>query len=453
MSGADHTHSTAFMDELDTLAASSLSESYTPHLKGDSLISELTSSHITPSSKRGDKESTSLNVGALLSSVSKTIVEEDNKEYGIVCVRDLVKGNLSALCCQRRSGGKNTFCTIINCTIDHRNENTEEVKVHLNSIIVMRTKNAAFVSPIGSLEIITNDVLEEWKTQNATLSEWSDRFFLAASNEESISSIKDLQSLKSFGEKAALHKTPSKPPKVQLGLNEFTPHDKKKFIKGMTNLKDDGFGMSAIEYFSRIDQQFDNVSKAMKKITQEVNLTSEEVFSALRMLQFEKNKLKSEIGNREKIIIHQDFDASSLWEVASMMSFFLKDEAKDSPTTKESSTPKYLPPSFGDDSLAKVIMEEADKTFSKLKQENKDLKQEVILLNHRFSQMETRMTECLISQSRDSKRLDMVEKRLSDMEALPMTDSESTRFDNELRELKKDMDDLKSNFNPRKVKF
>ena len=113
--------SSQYKNELNAIASSSFSEA-TPQHKGGSLISELTASNVTSAILEEDKEESSdnFNVGTLLSSVSKNIVLEDNKEYGVAFAHDLCKGELDDLCCEKRAGGKNTFCTRANCDLLHR---------------------------------------------------------------------------------------------------------------------------------------------------------------------------------------------------------------------------------------------------------------------------------------------------------------------------------------------
>ena len=76
-------------------------------------------------------------------------------------VLDLCDGNLESLCCLKRAGGKNTFCARVNCTVDHRGDSSTKISLELDSIVVLRTKDSAFISPIGSGRLISTDVLLE----------------------------------------------------------------------------------------------------------------------------------------------------------------------------------------------------------------------------------------------------------------------------------------------------
>ena len=170
--------SKSYSEEVDSLIAPSLSESHTPLQVGSSLISDLTSSNVNTTNlstafKEEDNAETSpkLHVGELLGNVTKRMIEEDNRLYTIKMVKHLCNGDLSLICGQKRAGGKNTFCTDLNCSVDHRNDNSPPVKLALNSIIIMRSKNVAFISPIGSIKNIDQSVFSEWSNQQATLAE------------------------------------------------------------------------------------------------------------------------------------------------------------------------------------------------------------------------------------------------------------------------------------------
>ena len=106
-------------------------------------------------------------------------------------------------------------------------------------MVIVRAKDAAFASPLGSSRSITSEVLNAWKSQTVPLTEWSHRFFLAHSSDDASASVKDLESIEDFSVKASVRKTPSKPPQVKATLSPFTPCDKAKFLERMVNLKSD----------------------------------------------------------------------------------------------------------------------------------------------------------------------------------------------------------------------
>ena len=47
-----------------------------------------------------------------------------------------------------------------------------------------------------------------------------------------------------------------------------------------------------------------------------------------KMLEFKKNRLNKEIGNRDQVILPESFDASSVWQSVSLISNLLKNNNK-----------------------------------------------------------------------------------------------------------------------------
>ena len=132
-----------------------------------------------------------------------------------------------------------------------------------------------------------------------------------AANSDS-SSHHDLKTIKQFSQDAASDKTPFKAPRVSYNLNPFVPHDRDKFLKGIKTLKDGGFGMSSLEYFDRVDKQFNHVEEVFTKLIDKFNVNNDEIFTTMKMLEFEKNRIKLEVGNQKDVSLEDSFDASSV---------------------------------------------------------------------------------------------------------------------------------------------
>ena len=200
----------------------------------------------------------------------------------------------------------------------------------------------------------------------------------------------DLKSIEDFSVKASSHKTPAKPPQVNIGLSPFAPHDKSKFLKSMSNLKSDGFGRTSLEHFECTDAQFRNVEKVVDKVIKNMNDSSAEIFTTLRMLEFEKNKIKAELGNQNDVTINGDFDADSLWEVVESFSDFLNNLDQSSPgiAGEQSSVKRVVSTGTHDFRIAKRLEEleltlkrvdfrtEVGKEENVLKSENEELRKE-----------------------------------------------------------------------------
>ena len=52
----------------------------------------------------------------------------------------------------------------------------------------------------------------------------------------------------------------------------------------------------------------------------------DQVLSNLRMMDFEKNKMKRELGNQKDVLISENFDANSVWQTVSIKSEHLAGE-------------------------------------------------------------------------------------------------------------------------------
>ena len=138
----------------------------TPH-SGGTTIAEVSRTTAEPSGSdlrlaftEEDKGSEGGELGKLISEVSKKIIEEDNKCYGILLVSEIEEEVRPLMCCKRRSGGKNTFCLNLNCEINHRTDNYPSIKLKDTDILVVKSPEIAFISPIGSEKHAHSDLLE-----------------------------------------------------------------------------------------------------------------------------------------------------------------------------------------------------------------------------------------------------------------------------------------------------
>lgn len=458
-----------YEEELNSLVAQSLSETSTPLQGGGSLISDLTSSNINATNLNSVftavdnvDSSSKLNVGKLLGNVTKRIIEEDNRLYTIKLVKNLCNGDLSSLCKQKRAGGKNTFCTSINCLVNHHNDSSPPIQLSLNSIIIMRSKNVAFISPIGSIENVDHLVLSEWLDQQATLSEWADRFFLSELSDGKASSKEHLQDLKDFSDKAATHKTPFKVPNMKYNLKSFTPHNKETFLKGIKNLKDGGFGMTSLEYFGRVDDYLAHIEEVINNMLSNINITNDDIFTTLKMLELEKNRLKRELGNRNQVSLSDNFDALSVWESVSLIGDAINDlQASNSDdinkpnidTISFRTFENYARKMIQDHQVklkSSISKDEMEKEINSLRKENRDLKNNFREVNQRLQNLELSM------KSFDHLHRDM-ENRVDILETNNTNSSYNSNYHSHLETkfnmLSTEIENLRPNDNPRKVKF
>jgi hypothetical protein len=122
----------SFEAELDALATNLPLKASLPYTRGGT-ITELIS---LPSISFAEKDKKPLFQEVKHELLGKSISEsslktgvEDKSKYQMYIIKDLVAGDVSLLCRQKRSGGKNTFCLKQNCSTDHRNFNTPKIEL------------------------------------------------------------------------------------------------------------------------------------------------------------------------------------------------------------------------------------------------------------------------------------------------------------------------------------
>ena len=309
-----------FKDELDSLASSSLSEWRTPR-HGGAAIGEMTQvgSNLTG---QFEEEETTKGIGK--SEVRRSFGEEENKKYQIATVMQL--GGSSLMCREKRSGGLNTFCLKESCNIQHRNGNSPKVNVSDDDIVVLKGKEIAFISPRGSAKKVHPDMMKEWLRSEATLAEWSHRFMLATVAETDVSTKSNLQEADLFAKRAEEAKTPKKIPLKVSKVDSFKSSFNREKIKREAKLQPGGIGKVTLDYFEEIADQFQHVESVLNQMMLNSSSNLDQVLSALRMMDFEKNKMKRESGNRKDVLISENFDATSVWQTVSMMSECLEGE-------------------------------------------------------------------------------------------------------------------------------
>ena len=97
-----------------------------------------------------------------------------------------------------------------------------------------------------------------------------------------------MKNLKDFSNKAAIHKIPFKAPNIKYNIKTFALNNKEIFLKGVKNLKDGSFRMSSLEYFRRVDDYLAHIENIVTNIINNMNITNDDIFATLKMLEFEK---------------------------------------------------------------------------------------------------------------------------------------------------------------------
>ena len=414
-----------FEAQLDALANAPTSEVITPHIKGGS-IEEI-------SSRDFESLPVMSNTGKYDFNSGLKTGEEDAKLYEIRLVNELIDFDVLELCSQKRAGGKNTFCLKKNCTIDHRNQNAAPVLLDEDAIVVLKSQDVAFLEPIGSMENVSDKLLKEWRSQPKTLNEWSILFMLSKQAETKVTAS-DIVGLKDFSEKASKHRTPSKPSKLESKIDTFqSQHDWKTWesevLSGKTSLN-----LSGSNFSETVEKQFSVLESAVQDVVSQVNKNNENLTKSMRMLEFEKNKLKADIGKREDAVIDPDFESSTIWLTLAALSDGVKNS---SPTTQ--SSVKFAPEQVSRSELD-AHLQSMKKYCEKQDSEIRDLKIMVRTLSNRIVDMESKWA------NEFPPRMHEVVVGLSNLK-------DNTELANEVKELKRDLSEIKPSKGATKVKF
>ena len=118
----------------------------------------------------------------------------------------------------------------------------------------------------------------------------------------------ELKSAEEFSLEASQFKTPKKLTVKSLRVKSFDP------MPGLTNSDD-----PTLKFISKIQDQLNHIEVTVNEYFENADSIDDQVFTSLKMLEFEKNRLKSEIGNRNQVVIPEDFDAASVWQTVSVM--------------------------------------------------------------------------------------------------------------------------------------
>jgi len=207
------------------------------------------------------------------------------------------------------------------------------------------------------------------------------------------------------------------------------------------------FNLSGSNFSKAVENQFRSIEIAMQEIVKQVNDNNYNLTTSVRMLEFEKNKIKRELGNREDIHLNEHFDAISVWSTLSAMA----DHFKESPHTTISKPEDDFKLSLLTliqtkyNILDKAIRIKAskhgvDEEMEVLKRDNlkqqkeiSDLKLLVVNLSNHLFKLETKLENKVLDKRDSSDDCKILEE--------------------ELRELRKEMKLIKPSSNPRSFKF
>jgi len=135
----------------------------------------------------------------------------------------------------------------------------------------------------------------------------------------------DIIQLEAFEREATLHKTLVKPTKLKNKINPFKSkygwkYWKKEVLGGKTSLN-----LSGSNFSQAVESQFKSIETAMSLLVKQVNNNNDSITRSMRMLEFEKNKLKRELGNCDNIQLNAHFNSPSVWLTLLAMLDYLKE--------------------------------------------------------------------------------------------------------------------------------
>jgi hypothetical protein len=103
------------------------------------------------------------------------------KQYPIFQVPTEEQGGLVGYCLKVIGCGT-TFCTVQNCTTNHQGEGALMAVMPGDVFVVKKKATSAFVAPSIDGPLIHDLVVQEWKTINLGLDEWSAKFVITSAS-------------------------------------------------------------------------------------------------------------------------------------------------------------------------------------------------------------------------------------------------------------------------------
>ena len=142
---------------------------------------------------------------------------------------------------------------------------------------------------------LTSELVREWKSQCNILSDWTKLLMLSSASGSKVCSS-DIDELQDFGHQASIHKTPAKTPRLEHEILLFeSQHDWKSWEKDVL-FGESSLGLSGSKFSKTVEKQFNHLEMALNGMIKQVHLNNYDLSTSVRMLDFEKNNLKVEVG-------------------------------------------------------------------------------------------------------------------------------------------------------------
>ena len=131
---------------------------------------------------------------------------------------------------------------------------------------------------------------------------------LVEMGESKVSTISQLKSAQDLIEKAHTFKTPNKIKDKHKRVDSFLP------IFDYTSMDE-----LTLDFIKETEEYINHIKEVLNGFMNNTEMNNDQIFTSLKMLELEKNKLKWEIGNRDWVVIPEKFDSSSVWNTVSMI--------------------------------------------------------------------------------------------------------------------------------------
>jgi hypothetical protein len=260
-------------------------------------------------------------------SVSRSI-----KKHKLYKVPDLGSGYEES--CFRFIGQGQTFCTARNCTTTHQGA---VFGARPGWLFVTKSHTAAFADPGISKTHLTADLVVEWDSKSAGLSEWTRLFLLASQvTHDGPASAAALEAQDDFAQKAEAFQTPSRVKRkaVDEGKSPIVLHVspyKRQFTKtdaeGKPEMASDD---EAFEKLLAMDHGLEHMSRSVVDLYFDYSEHTKEANVATRSLEHKLEMVTKELGGSRPQTMSSDYATPTAWGSIGALGQRLDKVARDS---------------------------------------------------------------------------------------------------------------------------
>jgi len=131
---------------------------------------------------------------------------------------------------------------------------------------------------------------------------------LVEMGESKVSTIGQLKSAQDLSKKAHTFKTLNKIKGKHKRVDSFLPIFDRTSMDELT-----------LDFIKEIEEHINHIKEVLNGFMNNTEMNNDQIFTSLKILELEKNKLKGEIGNHDRVVIPEKFDSSLVWNTVSMI--------------------------------------------------------------------------------------------------------------------------------------